>query len=161
MGLAHDAEGPFAVAVFNPSETIPATVALWRRLDDETEPEVVASVAVNPREAHTFALPPADTSQPGRSWHGWRVRATAPVIASQHSPLAAMTATSGDGSLLLPAHGMGTEYIATGRPEGRTVTSARTRGTLTIVAAEPGTQVTVVPSVTLSLIHISEPTRPY
>jgi hypothetical protein len=149
VALEHGAEGPFAIAIFNPSDTLPATVAVWRRLSGESEPHVTASATVNPREAYTFPLGPADTDQPGRSWHGWRVRSTAPVIASQHSPLAAMSARSGDGSLLLPAHGMGTEYIATGRPEGRTVASTRTRGTLTIVAAEAGTLVTVDPATTI------------
>ena len=149
VGLEHGAEGPFAISVFNPSETLPSTVAVWRRVSEDTEPEVIASATVNPQQAHTFPLAPADTSEPGIFWHGWRVRSTAPVVASQHSPLAAMTASSGDGSLLLPAHGMGTEYIATGRPEGRTVASTRTRGTLTVVAALPGTQVTVIPSMTV------------
>jgi hypothetical protein len=147
VALEHGAEGPFAIAVFNPSATVPATVAVWRQLSSESEPEVVDAATVNPGDAHTFPLAPAETGEPGRFWHGWRVRSTAPVIASQHSPLAAMTASSSDGSLLLPAHGMGTEYIATGRPEGRTVASTRTRGTLTVVAAEPGTQVTIIPSV--------------
>ena len=149
LGLAHRGEGPFGVAVYNPSLTLVASVALWRKPSPEAEPEVVASLTLNPRESRTFPLEPADVFEPGRHESAWRIAATSPVIASQHSPLAAMSTSSGDGSMILPARSLGSEYMATGRPESRRVDGSRTRGTLSVLATKAGTQITLIPSVSV------------
>ncbi|MDP6943353.1 MAG: hypothetical protein QF464_04320, partial [Myxococcota bacterium] len=148
VGLGHGDDGPFAFAALNVA-TVHVTVAVWGQVDAASEPTVFGSATLAPGEARAFDLGAAQTDAPGVHWQGWRLRATGPVIAYQHSPLAGLEASSGDGSLLLPAQGMGHEFIAIGRPEGRALDGTARRATLTVVAAEAGTNVKITPAVPL------------
>jgi len=142
--------GPFALIVSNLSERI-STITVTTK-DSATAAEVeVAKRDVAPGGLEIVNLPQRNMNGAGLFWTAFRVQATAPIIAYQFNPLDNVDVFSNDASLLLPANTYGREYVAVSRFEliggGPNNTEIPYRGTISVVAANPDTQVQVTPTI--------------
>lgn len=138
---------PFGVVVSNPGH-VPADIVV-ERMDSGTVSEVTTA-NVGPGELAVLRLErrEVDGSTEGGSNDGthtaltsgaYRIRTTAPVIASQMSPVENRMTFSADASLLLPVPAAGTRYTVAGWPQ----TLDQHRAFLTIVGTQNATQVQV------------------
>ena len=143
-------DSPYAVVVSNLSSK-PSIVSVSRRDGADEDTVEVDVELVAPGGVKTFPLPARHPGDAGVFWATYRVQATAPIIAYQFNPLDNVDVFSNDATLLLPATTFAKEYLVMSWPqlEGEGAlpgTLAAYRGTATIVAIEPDTAVTIVPT---------------
>lgn len=124
----------------------------------------VARAEVPPEGLRVLPLPSRelDGSPPG-SWdvgthsavstRAFRVTSSAPIVAYQFNPLQNVDVFSNDASILFPKNALDPEYLVLSWPQTIADTNdpnndfaQHLRGFVTIVATEPGTNVTVTPS---------------
>jgi len=146
----YDAQnGPYAVIVSNLSDQV-ATVTVSRKDNLSATPVEVMRRDVAPGGLATLNLPQRNMGTPGLHWAGYRVQATAPIIAYQFNPLDNVDVFSNDASLLLPVDSFGDEYIVISRFEflggGPGNQPIPYRGTISVIASTADTQVTVRPT---------------
>ncbi len=137
------ASAPYAVIVSNLG-TLRATVRVTRRDSASTNPAEVLTREVAPGTLEILTLPTRNMGSPGLHWAGYRIEATAPVVAYQFNPLENVAVYSNDASLLLPVDTFATEFIVMSREQ--IPASPPFRGTFSVVAAGAATEVTITPT---------------
>jgi hypothetical protein len=146
---------PHAIAISNTSDGV-ATVTI------EGPPGVPLQgprFDIAPGDISVYTFPRLDIDGTGIFDRAFRVRSTWPVIVYQFNPLNNEGVASNDASLLLPAEGLGREYIAMSWPtspipclEGQMMPCLPDQhGYVTIVATAPGnTTIQVTPTATVN-----------
>ncbi|MEE2786015.1 MAG: IgGFc-binding protein [Myxococcota bacterium] len=138
----------FTVVVSNPSTAYPTSVTLTHP-GGQSQVQMVEPGGVARFEPAKQQWPEASIDGSGKVRAAYRLQSTLPIIAYQFNPLDNEGVFSNDGSLLLPSHALGSDYVATITP---TLGSGRFplqpyHGYVTIVATQPGlTTVEVIPT---------------
>ncbi len=139
FGAADDAQ--FAIVVSNVgSQSVDVKVT------DTPSPssDIWAEATIPPGEVRVLELTPYSISDSMIAERAWHLEATGPVVAYQFNPIDnASKAASTDASLLIPVEAWGTEYYVMTRAQVDVTANLSYRGTLTVVAAENNTEVTV------------------
>ncbi len=134
----HPSNANFAVIVSNPHPVLSLEVAVHDRFGGD----VIDVQSLAPRELHVFELGTRNTIGTSLGAESFYLSGTRPFIAYQFNPLDNdRPVFSNDASLLLPAGGVGTDYIA--------LTGARS-GFVTVVGVFANTEVTVTPTATIA-----------
>jgi hypothetical protein len=137
------ADAPYAVIVSNLG-TLRSTVRVTRRDSASAAPAEVLTREVAPGTLEVLSLPSRNMGTSGLHWAGYRIEATAPVVAYQFNPLENVAVYSNDASLLLPVDTFATEFIVMSREQ--IPASPPFRGTFSVVAAGAATDVTITPT---------------
>ncbi|MGC6417849.1 MAG: IgGFc-binding protein [Bradymonadia bacterium] len=146
---------PHAVAISNTSEA-PATVTIDGPIGVVL---IRPQFQIPPGDVFVYTFPRLDIDGTGIFDRAFRIRSTQPVIVYQFNPLNNEGVASNDASLLLPAEGLGNEYVALSWPsspipclEGQMMPCLPNQhGYVTIVATGPGnTTVRVTPTTTVN-----------
>ena len=131
-----------AVVVSNPNEDLEAVITVEQTDVGELSFD---QVTVPPLGLEIFPLPHSSISGSIINSESYKVISTVPVTMHQFNPLNKPHVYSNDGTLLLPAHVMGEEYLAMSwvhREDRSTI-----RGFITILnTSEQPTELTVIPS---------------
>lgn len=137
----------FSVTVSNPTFSGgEADVTISQRGGDEA----VAREDIEPGDLETFDLPRWDAEDSFKGPRAFYVESDVPVTAHQFNPANNVGVFSNDASMLIPMHSLGTRYRAACWPydaSGADITEMSGLGDfVTVVAAENGTEVSIVPS---------------
>ena len=139
------ADSPYAVIVSN-LNTTPVSVTVTAQSGAAVEATTVASGTVQPGALEIFQLPQQNMGTSGVYWKAARLEATGPIVAYQFNPLENVDVFSNDASLLLPSNTFGQEYIVVSREEIASNEYGSFRGSVSVVASSPDTEVTILPS---------------